>query len=153
MKKKIKNCLGKREEGGKGEEGEEEDDDNNNNNSNKEKLDNSGENINIHQEDSPPKTHSYYQYLINQLKEEILMLKKTNIKKEKSTLEEDYENLQNELNEKISLLNKFKSTNKKQKNSYESLSNRLEQEELKQNKIKEKYLNSMEFLMQKDFLT
>ena len=133
-----------------GEEGEEEEDDDKSKN---EKINNSDENINIQQETSPPKTHSYYQILINQLKEEILILKNNNNKAEKSSLEEDYEILQSELNGKISLLNKLKSTNKKQKSSYESLSKRLEQEEIKQNKIKEKYLNSMEFLKQKDFLT
>ena len=134
-----------------GEEGEEEDDDK----SKKEKLNNNDNNvgkINIQKKETPQKTHSYYQILINQLKEEILILKKNNNKMEKS-FEEDYENLKNKLNAKISLLNKLISTNKKQKNSYESLSKRLEQEEIKQNKIKEKYLNSMEFLKQKDFLT
>ena len=136
---------------GEQEEGEEEEDDDN---SKKEKLENSNENNNDKQQENIiPKTHSYYQSLMSELKNEISILKKNNNNTKKTPIEENYENLQDELNKKKTLLEKLKSTNKKQKISYDILSKRLEEENIRENKIKEKKMNNLELTQQKDSIT
>ena len=136
---------------GEQEEGEEEEDDDN---SKKEKLENSNENNNDKQQENIiPKTHSYYQSLMSELNNEISILKKNNNNTKKTPIEENYENLQDELNKKKTLLEKLKSTNKKQKISYDILSKRLEEENIRENKIKEKKMNNLELTQQKDSIT
>ena len=83
------------------------------------------------------KSRTYYLSIINKLKNELESEKKINNvnNEKKSLLKEEYEKLQDELSQKNKLLEKLKSTSKKQKNAIIALSKKIEQETSKINKI------------------
>ena len=87
------------------------------------------------------KTRSYYLSIITKLKSEIETTKKLNSNTQKTVLEEEYEKLQQDLNQKKSLLEKLIKTNNKQKAAFDSLSNRLNKETTKINRLIEKEEN------------
>lgn len=116
------------------EDNEEEEEENEDNNINKNKS-----------KKSEIKTHSYYLSIIEKLKSEIESTKKLNSNTEKNILEEEYEKLQEDLNQKKFLLEKLIKTNNKQKNAFDSLSQRLNKESPKIDKIienEENHLNN-----------
>jgi len=81
------------------------------------------------------KTRSYYLSIITKLKSEIEATKKLNSNTQKTVLQEEYEKLQQDLNQKKSLLEKLIKTNNKQKTAFDSLSNRLNKESKKINRL------------------
>ena len=87
------------------------------------------------------KTRSYYLSILTKLKSEIEATKKLNSNTQKTVLEEEYEKLQQDLNQKKSLLEKLIKTNNKQKAAFDSLSNRLNKESKKIDRLIEKEEN------------
>ena len=91
------------------------------------------------------KTHSYYLSIITKLQSEIdSEKKKMKSQVEKKMLNEQYEQLQNELNKKNVMLTKLQATGRKQKKALDDLTSRLNEEDNKNkaNKLSEKDENT-----------
>ena len=91
------------------------------------------------------KTHSYYLSIITKLQSEIdSEKKKIKSQVEKKMLNEQYEQLQNELNKKNVMLTKLQATGRKQKKALDDLTSRLNEEDNKNkaNKLSEKDENT-----------